>query len=72
MVGILTQLAMIKFLSRVIINDHVGHFGEIIVLCHLSWVSYNIVMETVVYQLRYGLHLFMYIHYPLLVFVCCC
>ena len=74
MLGMINQLAIIQLFSHVIINDLVGHFGEIVMLCHCYWVSDNIVLETFVYQLRCGIHLFMHIHYPVLVSgrCCCC
>ena len=68
MFGMLTQLEIIQLFSRVIINDHIGHFCEIVVMYHCYWVSDHIFLETVVYQLRCGLHLVMHIHYPLLVY----
>ena len=41
-------------------------------LCHCYWVSDNIVLETFVYQLRCGIHLFMHIHQSVFVSGCCC
>ena len=68
----INQLAIIQLFSHVIINDLVGHFGEIVMLCHCYWVSDNIVLETFVYQLRCGIHLFMHIHQSVFVSGCCC
>ena len=68
MLGILTQLAIIQLFSCAIINDHIGHLCEIVVLCHCYWVSDFIFLGTFVYQLWCGLHLFMDINYPVLVY----
>ena len=62
MLGMLNHLEIIQLFSYVIINDRIGHICEIVVLCHFSWVSYFIFIETVVYHLWCGLHLYMDIH----------
>ena len=66
MFGMLTQIEISQFLSCVIINNCIGHFGQMVVLCHWLQVSCNILLETVGYQLQSIIHFIVYINYPLL------
>ena len=72
MLSILTQLAIIQLISYAIINDRIGHLCEIFVLCHCSWVSVFIVLGKFFCNLWCGLHVFMDINYPVLVYGRCC
>ena len=71
MLGMLTQLAIIQIFSCVVINYGIVHICEIVVLCKF-WVLDYISLDTVVYHMWCGLHLFMYIHLLVLVSGHCC